>query len=51
MLPVSEGQVRTIARKFSIGGFMFVQGAKHSENLCLIHNMYSNCRLCKLIYP
>ena len=34
--------------------FMFVQGARHSENLILIHNMNSICRLCKLfvnIFP
>jgi len=30
-------------------GLMFVQGARHSENLYLIHNMNSICRLCKLI--
>ena len=51
MPPVSAGQGRTIARMSSVGGFMFVQGARHSENVCLIHNMHSNCRLCKLIYP
>jgi len=28
---------------------MFVQGVRHSENLFLIHNMNSICRLCKLI--
>jgi len=28
---------------------MFVQGARHSENLYLIYNMNSICRLCKSI--
>jgi len=41
---------RTVARKSSVGVFfMFVQGARHSENLYSIHNMNSICRLCKLI--
>jgi len=31
-----------------LGAFVFVQGARHSENLYLIHNMDSICRLCKL---
>jgi len=29
---------RTVARKSSIGGFMLVQGVRHSENLHMIHN-------------
>jgi len=32
-----------------LGGFMFVEGARHSENIYLINNMNSACRLCKLI--
>jgi len=34
----------TVARKSFIGGFIFVRGARHSENLCLIHNTaFANC--------
>jgi len=29
---------RTVARKSSFWGFMFVQGARHSEHLHLMHN-------------
>jgi len=46
---VSAGLDRTVARKSSIGVFMFVQGVRHSENLYLIYNMNSIYRLCKLI--
>jgi len=47
--PGSAGIGWTVARKSSVGGFMFVQGARHSANLYLIHNMHSICRLRKLI--
>jgi len=30
-----------------LGAFIFVQGARHSENLFLIQKMNSICRLCK----
>jgi len=46
MPPMSAGLCRTFARSSS---FMFVQGARHTENLYLFHNMNSVCRLCKLI--
>jgi len=46
---VSADLGRAVARKSSTGAFIFVQGAGHSENLFLIHNMNSICRLCKLI--
>jgi len=29
--PVSAGLGRTVARKFSTGAFMFVQGSRHSD--------------------
>jgi len=45
---VSAGLGRTVARKSSMGALMFVQGVRHSENLILIHNMNSICRLYKL---
>jgi len=32
----------------TLGAFVFVQGARYSENVYLIHNMNSSCRLCKL---
>jgi len=49
MPPVSAGLGRTVARSLPLGAFMFVQGARDSENIFLIHNMNSICRLCKLI--
>jgi len=50
MPPMSAGLGRTVARKSSIGGLhVCARGARHSENLYLIHNMKSICRLCKII--
>jgi len=50
MPPVSAGLGRTVARMSSIGDIHVCAGAaRHSENLCIIHNMNSICRLCKLI--
>jgi len=51
---VSAGLDRTVAKKSSTGGLHVCAGARHSENLFLIHNMDSICRLCKLninIFP
>ena len=38
---VSAGLGRTVARNLPLAVFMFVQGATHSENVFLIHNMNS----------
>jgi len=46
--PGSADLGRIVARKSSTVAFMFLQGARHSENLYLIHNKNSICRLCKL---
>ena len=45
--PMSAGLGRNIARKSSIGRLHVCGGARHSENLYLIHNMNSICTLCK----
>jgi len=47
MPPVSAGLGGTVAIKSSIGGLHACRVARHSENLFLIHNMNSICRLCK----
>jgi len=47
--PVATGLDTTIAKKCSIGGLHICAGARHSENLYLILNMNSICRLCKSI--
>ena len=46
---VSAGLGRTAARVFHWGHSYLLKGVRHSENLFLIHNMNSNCRLCKVI--
>jgi len=54
--PVSAGLGRTVTRKCSIhwGPLFLCSGVRHSENVYLIQNMNSICRLCKLtinIFP
>jgi len=45
--PVSAGLCGTIARKSSIGAFVFVQRVRHSENLYLIHKQCAGALLYK----
>jgi len=47
--PCLRARAEPSPESLPLGAFMFVEGARHSENLFLIHNMNSICILCKLI--
>jgi len=46
--PCLRGWAEPSPESLPLVAFMFVQGARYSENLFLIHNKNSICRLCKL---
>jgi len=47
LVPLADTiSAETVDRKSSVGGFVFVQGGRHSENLHLIHNTgFANCAI------
>jgi len=48
LLPCLRAWAEPSPGSLPLGAFMFVQGARHYENLYWIHNRNSICRLCKL---
>jgi len=46
LLPLADNFGRAVTTKSSIGVFVFMQGARHSENLHLINNTeFANCAM------